>query len=1273
MFSLIKKIVVLVLLPFGIFAQGICPTVNINSTPSVSCFGASDGSASAVVSGGTGNFTYSWSNGSNNPNINFLAPGIYYINVIDQGNGCNVFDLAIIEEPDQLTVDLAITDVLCYGRNTGAINLTVNGGTKPYNYTWSNGASSEDLNAISSGNYSVTVSDANGCTANFDAVVKQPKTPLGATINGINPACRGYFNGSVTLQVFGGTPAYDFNWNSGTYLTQNIENLPAGSYSVVVRDDNGCTVNRSVTLTDPLILSSSFTKQNVSCFGEANGSIDLSISGGTPNFSFDWFNSTYDLSFSTEDIINLPADDYTVIVTDSRGCKTQNTITITEPLSPVSATYTVQNVSCFGFTDGSITVNPSGGTLPYFYNWSNGNTSASVNNLASGLYYLTLTDNEGCSLIDSIKIEQPIAAISLSTVLKDVSCAQGNDGSIDLTVYGGTPPYQYNWNSGTFTTEDLSGIFAGTYTVIVTDSKNCTETTSGVITEPNPIVVLDTIVDVDCNGNKTGSINLNVSGGTPSYTYQWSSSSFSLGSTSQDLINLFADTYHLVLTDSNNCVYKDSFIVNQPAALRTSVEISNVNCHGGSDGEIDLSVTGGVLPYTFQWSNSTQGIMPNTTEDLINIPAEEYKVLVRDINNCTIEQVAIVTQPQSPLSSSLTGTNVSCFGGNDGTTTLSISGGTSPYIVNWSNGSTVQNQNNLFAGIYSVLIEDANGCQTSNQITIQQPLAPLESSFIITDVLCFGEKNGSVISTITGGTTPYSFSWLNSDYSLSENSRNLIDYPADVYVLTTTDKNNCFLKDTIEIKQPDLLLIKFNKTDVLCHGDSTGAISTIITGGVSPYIYNWSNGALSPNLQNLATGWYKLTVTDANNCTSIDSIFIDQPVSALSFDKEITKTKCFGSSDGRIIFLPIGGTAPYQFNWSNGDSNSINSNLTSGYYEVTLSDANGCSLSDSIFVPQPEKIIIQDSINPVRCYGESSGFIYLDISGGTFPYTYRWSNSEFQLNLTTKDLLNVPSESYTVNLTDSNNCKEIATFYLSEPDTLLPNTEIQAITCAGDANGAITLLTTGGNPPYSYSWNISSSDSSLSSLDEGLYVYTISDNRNCVNTDSIFLPNPDSLRFNAVVEPVSCVDQVDGKITINAEGGYGNYTYDWSSGAQGNPLVDVVGGDYTLTLTDYVGCARDTLIVLPTIQIECLFVPNSFTPNGDGKNDTWLFENIDIFPNLEVNIFNRWGNKVYSSKGYSNPWNGEFKGKPLPADTYYYIIDIKNGTNPKSGSVTIVR
>lgn len=1269
-----KTLILLLFLSFEVYSQGICPTVTINNTPSVSCFGASDGSASAVVSGGTGPFTYSWSNGSNNPSINFLSPGIYYVNVIDQGNGCNVFDLAVIDEPDQLTVETVITDVLCFGQNTGAVDLTVNGGTKPYNYSWSNGASSEDLNNIPAGTYSVTVTDANGCSQNFDAVVKQPNTPLGATITGTNPACRGDFNGSVGLQVFGGTPPYDFNWNSGTYFTQNLSGLPAGTYSVVIRDDNDCTINRSVTLNDPQVLSSSFTKQDVSCFGETDGSIDLTVNGGTPPFSYDWNNSTFDLSFATQDLSNLPADDYTVVVTDSRGCTSSNTVTITEPSSPVTATFSIVNVSCFGDSDGEITVNATGGTIPYTYLWSNAGNTATISNLIAGIYRVTVTDDQGCTYIDSVEVTQPSAPLSLSLNTTNVSCAQGNDGSIDLTVIGGTTPYQFNWNSGTFTTEDLTGIFAGNYDIIVTDSKNCTADTSTIITEPNPLLVIDTITDVDCFGNNTGAIDLGVSGGTTPYSYQWNSSSFSLGSTSQDLNNLFADKYYLELTDGNSCLYVDSFTVNQPPVLSASVSITNVQCNGDSDGAIDLTVIGGVLPYSYQWSNLGQGTLPDTTEDLTNIPADEYEVTVTDFNNCTIQQSAIVTEPQSPLASNLTGTDVSCFGGNDGTATLQITGGTSPYVVTWSNGSPLQNQTDLFAGTYDVLIQDANGCQTNNQITINQPAAPVESSFQITDVLCFGEENGEVITTITGGTPPYTFNWINSDFALSESSRNLINFPADIYILTTTDDNECVLIDTVEIEEPPLLEIELVKTDILCFGDSTGAIDLTVTGGVQPYLYNWSNGALSQDLNNLGPGKYIVTVTDANNCIKVDSAQLSQPLEALSFDKEITKTKCFGSSDGRIIFLPLGGTPPYDFVWSNGDSTSIISNIKSGYYQVTLSDANGCSLNDSLFVPQPDKIVINDSINPVFCYGENSGDIILTVTGGTDPYDYRWSNSEFQLNLFTKDLKDVPTETYTVELTDSNNCEASASFFVPQPDTLLPNAEIKFITCAGFADGGVGLYPTGGNYPYAYSWNINSTDSVLSDLDEGLYAYTITDSRGCVNQDSILLTNPDTLRFNPDVQAVSCIDQIDGVITLNPAGGYGNYTFDWSNGDFGNPLTDLPGGDYTVTITDYVGCARDSLINLPVNQEECLFIPNSFTPNGDGKNDTWIFENMELYPDIIVTIFNRWGNQVYQSKGYSNPWNGEHRnGKSLPSDTYYYVIDINNGTTPKSGSVTIVR
>lgn len=1261
------------LISTGLFAQGVCPSVSVNNTPSVTCYGASDGSATAVVSGGSGNFSYSWSTGANTPSINFLSAGIYYVDVLDLNTGCKVFDLAIIDEPDQLTASISITNVLCYGANTGVVDLTVLGGTQPFNYSWSNGASSEDLNGVSSGTYTVTVTDANGCSASFNAAVTQPNAPLGASISGSNPACRGDFNGSVILQVFGGTPAYDFNWNAGAYLTQNLSNLPAGTYTVTVRDDNNCTVNKSVTLTDPQVLGSSFTKQNITCFGETDGSIDLTVNGGTAPYSFDWVNSTYDLSYSTEDINALPADDYSVQITDSRGCKSYNTITITEPASPVGATINLQNVSCFGDSDGSVTLSGTGGTLPYTYAWTNPvSSNPGISNLIAGIYHYTVTDAEGCTYVDSVEITEPQAPLTLSFDFDSVSCAQGNNGSIDLTVSGGTAPFNYNWNSGTYTTEDISGLFAGNYDVLVTDDKGCTETGSVSIGEPSTYMVQDSITDVDCNGNNTGSISLTVSGSTGPYSYHWSSSSFLLGFTSRDIDNLFADTYYLEITDANNCIYIDSFLVNEPAALSTSVQITDVNCHGGTDGEIDLQVTGGVLPYSYQWSNSL-GPIPNTTQDLLNIPAEEYEVIVTDFNGCTIVQSAVVAEPQSPLVSTITKTDVSCFGGNDGSASIQIGGGTAPYNISWSNGASSQNLTGLIANIYTVIIVDANGCQTTNQVIINQPSAPLESNFQVTNVPCFGQVNGSVITTITGGTAPYTFNWVNSDYVLSESSRNLIDFPADVYILTTIDNNECELIDTVEISEPAQLIAIPTITDILCNGDNTGAIDLDVSGGVQPYLYNWSNGASSQDLQNISAGWYTVTISDANNCTLIDSFKVDQPDQALGFDNEVNKTKCFGSSDGRIIFLPIGGTAPYNFVWSNNDTTAIVSNLTSGFYTVTLTDANNCTLIDSVFVPQPDKIQINDSINPVLCYGESSGDIFLNITGGTSPYAFRWSNSEYQLNYFYKDLKDAPTGEYFVQLTDSNNCKASANFFLNEPDTLLPNADIKQITCTGTADGRIALYPSGGNQPYTYSWNTGSNDSALSNLDEALYVYTIRDRRGCINIDSIYLSNPDTIRFNADVEPVSCLDQVDGVINLNPKAGHGAYEFEWSNGDFGNPLQNLPGGEYTVTITDYVGCSRDSTILLPVVQEECLDIPNSFTPNADGKNDVWLMDNLDLYPNIVVKIFNRWGNLVFDSKGYSQPWNGNFNGQPLPSDTYYYVIDVSNGTKPKSGAVTIVR
>src|SRR6185436_40688 len=366
---------------------------------------------------------------------------------------------------------------------------------------------------------------------------------------------------------------------------------------------------------------------------------------------------------------------------DANGCFSSVTGTVTQPVYPLGANTSVsQNVSCFSGSNGSIVLTVNGGTTPYTYNWSNGATTQNISNLASGTYSVSITDANGCTQAASATITQPSASLSaLTWVSQNVSCYSGANGSIDLTINGGTTPYTYSWSNGA-NTEDISGLISGNYIVNITDANGCTASQSAVVTQPSGSLTASTSTtqNVSCFGGANGAIDLTVSGGTNPYSYSWSN-----GTSAEDLNNLSAGIYTVNITDANGCTYIQTGTISQPSGslAATSTVTQNVSCNSGANGAISLSVNGGTLPYTFNWSNGA------STQNLNNLPAGIYTVTITDANGCSDSQTKTISQPSAALSATSSASqNVSCFGGSNASITLTVAGGTLPYSYNWSNG-----------------------------------------------------------------------------------------------------------------------------------------------------------------------------------------------------------------------------------------------------------------------------------------------------------------------------------------------------------------------------------------------------------------------------------------------------------------------------------------------------------------------------------------------------------------------------------------------------------
>jgi hypothetical protein len=668
-----------------------------HAVSNITCNGAANGSITTTISEGNAPYTYAWSNSATTQNISGLSAGTYSL-TITANNGCTgTISSATITEPALLTASAVAIDLLCNGGANGSVNLSVNGGTSPYTFAWSNSATTQNISSLAAGTYSVSITDNNGCTQTASATVTEP-TQLTATATPVNVACNSGTNGAVNLTVNGGISPYTFAW-SNSATTQNISGLAAGTYSVSITDNNGCTQTASATVTEPTLLTATATPVNVSCNGGTNGGVNLAVSGGTAPYVYFWITGG-----TTQNLTNVPAGVYSVFVTDINGCQQSASATVTEPAA-LSASTTTTDAACNGGVDGGVNLNVNGGTSPYTFAWSNSATTQNISSLAAGTYSVTITDNNGCTQTASAIVTEP-TLIMASATATNVLCNGGTTGAVNLSVNGGTSPYTFAWSNSAIT-QNISALAAGNYSVTITDNNGCAQTASITITEPTIISASATSTGALCNGGTTGAVNLSVNGGTSPYTFAWSNSA-----TTQNLSSLAAGTYSVSITDNNGCTQTASAIVTEPTLIAATTTSTNLLCNSNSTGAVNLSVNGGTAPYTFAWSNSA------TTQNISGLAAGTYSVIITDNNGCTQNVTGInITEPAT-ISSAITATSASCAVCSDGNANLTVNGGTSPYTFAWSNSTTNEDLTGALPGTYTVVVTDNNGCQHTDTVTI---------------------------------------------------------------------------------------------------------------------------------------------------------------------------------------------------------------------------------------------------------------------------------------------------------------------------------------------------------------------------------------------------------------------------------------------------------------------------------------------------------------------------------------------------------------------------
>ncbi len=872
-------------------ANGCTATASVNLTEpeilaltaaadSASCFAAANGSVSVNVTGGTAPHLIQWdaaAGNSTNPQVQNLSAGSYTVLVSDI-NGCQETATVSIGQPAQIVTSIASQNPLCNGAANGTATVTVSGGVPNFTYLWSNGISAATANALGATTYSVTVTDGNGCTT-VDSVSLTEPDPIAVAFQPQDVSCFGGTNGSISTQASGGTAPYTYQWSNGA-TTANIQNIPTGNYCVTVTGANGCTTTLCQDILQPAQLVLTTTSTNAGCNGGSAGAIDLTVTGGTGTYSYAWNNNA-----TSQDLNNLPAGNYSVVVTDASGCTAQTSVNLSES-DAIQIQIAHQDVKCKGGNTGSIDITPSGGTGVYTYTWSgpNGFTSNAQDpaGLVAGNYTVVVQDSDGCNAVSSALVVEPATAVAASIATPQMVCFNANNGTATASATGGAGGFTFKWSSGQ-NTASASGLAAGIYTVTATDASGCSDTEQVEILQQGALAVQLAQTAASCHNGTDGTASIQsiTQGGSnvpiSNFNINWSAT----GQNTAGVTGLTGgSTYTVTITNSLGCSATSSITVGNPASIGASVvSKQNVKCANGSDGSATVTGSGGTQPYTYQWGSNAGG---QTTATATNLPSGSFTVTVSDANGCSTTVQLSLSEP-SKLAVSFLNEKVKCFGGADGTSFATPSGGTGPYSLSWSNGLTGQQASELPAGTYTLTLTDANGCTLVDSTAVLQPDEPVSAAFTVEDVSCAGFKDGRIQVSALGGSPPYRYSLNGGDFY---GTSNIIALESGTYDVLIKDKNGCtFQLSDIFVDQPEPLIVDLGPDTIVNYGTHIHIHPTIVNEDtLENYTFIWtSNNPQNPvNYPDWRLGDFvvtspataTLTVTNENGCTARDMINI---------------------------------------------------------------------------------------------------------------------------------------------------------------------------------------------------------------------------------------------------------------------------------------------------------------------------------------------------------------------------------------------------------------
>ena len=984
------------------------PTANAGANAALNC------TSTTVVLNGSGSsngsqFSYLWTTTNGNivsgdstltPTVD--AAGDYQLLVTNNNNGCENIDTATVVQIPVVQADIASqTNVNCFGGSNGEATVSASGGNGSFTYAWSNGDSTAMVNNLSAGTYSVVVTDADNCTASESVTISQP-TALTVVANATAQSAPGVDDGTATATPSGGTGAYTYAWSNGE-TTASISGLAPGTYTVIVTDENGCTKSKTVTVNSfGCAVSAEMSATNVTCNGQQNGTASIELTNAAEPFTYVWSNGE-----TTQAISSLAAGTYTVTASDDNGCETVASIEVDEPgiLNPNT---TSTGVTAAGASNGTATANPTGGSGPYTYLWSNGETTATITGLPSANYTVMVTDVNGCTAEQTVPVAPFSCTMAANITSSNISCFGDNDGQATVTLANGLSPFTYEWSNGA-TTATVANLAPGTYTVEVSDAVNCPAIAEVTIAEPAILEAsITAYTNADC-GQANGSATADASGGNGIYSYEWSN-----GETTASVTGLAGGVYTVYITDANDCVATTTVQITVDDTESPSVMTQDITVEIGADGTV------GIAPEDVDNGSSDNCDIAEMSLDVSSfdcsaIGQQEVTLTVIDEagNQSSATAMVTITDTTEP---DVNVQNIVAELDANGEVVITpemLDGGSTDNcgIAEMSIDLASFTCADMGANAVVLTVKDAAGNASSGTaiVTVVDNMAPSITTCPDDMVLPYCDPVGEyAVSAIDNCSDNLTYQYP-ANYPSGATFPTGVTNMAVVVADTEGNTSTCSFKVTV----PEAMSIDAELKNVACFGENNGSISLTVEGGASGYTYEWSNGETGPVITDLTPGSYGVVVSDEAGCLETQIFEVTEPA-ALAADVESITNETLNNMDGAIDISPVGGVGPYTFEWTNQNGNFISNNedidgLSAGNYNVEVTDANGCIAQHTFTIQSVVSVIDHEMARKIKLFpNPTTGLVTMeleDVHAATanvhvFDVTGKVALSQEQVNIT---------------------------------------------------------------------------------------------------------------------------------------------------------------------------------------------------------------------------------------------------------------------------------